>query len=348
MVDDTTTKIFEKTPIDRRSDVGEEEEGGSSELLTPLAPRESLMAAITSGLGLPSLGTTAEGKRAAVTVIHGFDGQNDHASRITLFLSHRGQAGNLLDILLANRTEDLPLTLVSDMLAANFPSGATRERTRLVSAACAAHARRRFFALRELDDEMWLFIRGFMILADIETYAKENERRPREVLRIRRLHAGRVWRILKAQAERFQSQSGWEPSLAPNKACSYLLKHYEALTRYLNDPNLPWTNNLCERALHREKIMLVEAQSRSPRLIQALQETAESWSPPSSQARFSRHENSRIREVRTLTYLRAVVRSLHNNGPPLTPWEYSQIAGPPRKGDASELKTRDSSGTTGK
>lgn len=257
MVDDTTTKILEKTPTDRRSDEGEEEEGGSSENLTPLAPSASLMAAISKGLGLPSLGTTAEGKKAAVTVIHGFDAQNDHGSRITFFLSHRGQAGDLLEILLAKRRKgDPPVALVSDMLAANFPSGGTRERTRLLSAACAAHARRRFFAARDLDDEMWFFLRGFMILADIETYAKENERRPKEVLRIRRIHAGRVWRLLRSHAERFQAQSGWEPSSAPYKACSYLLKHYEALTRYLDDPNLPWTNNLCERALRREKIML--------------------------------------------------------------------------------------------
>lgn len=257
MVDDTTTKILEKTPTDRRSDEGEEEEGGSSENLTPLAPSASLMAAISKSLGLPSLGTTAEGKKAAVTVLHGYDGQNDHASRITFFLSHRGQAGDLLEILLASRSRrDDPVAMVSDMLAANFPSSATRERTRMVSAACAAHARRRFFAARDLDDEMWFFLRGFMILADIETYAKENERRPKEVLRIRKLHAGRVWRLLKAHAETFQAHSGWEPSSAPYKACTYLLKHYEALTRYLDDPNLPWTNNLCERALRREKIML--------------------------------------------------------------------------------------------
>ena len=262
MTDDTTTKILEKTPTDRRSDKGEEEEGGSSSEHKALAPTSSLMAAISKGLGLPSVGTTVEGKKASVTVIHGCDAERDFDSRIVFYLSHRGQAGDLLDLLLKDRSGGPPVKLMSDMLSANFPEPETRQRVGLVSAACGAHARRRFFQNTDLDDDMWYFVRGFAIIADIEDYASENASKPGEVVRIRQTYGGRVWTLMKSRAEKFMFESGWEPSSAPFKACAYLVKHFTALTRYLEDENLHWTNNLCERALRREKIMLGSSRFR--------------------------------------------------------------------------------------
>lgn len=262
MVDDTTTKILEKTPVDRQADDGSDEVGGSSVEYKALAPTESLMAAISTGLGLPKLGTTAEGKKASVTVVHGFESARDLDTRIVFYLSHCGQAGDVLEILLAHRTGDPPVSLVSDMLAANFPTPETRQRVKLTSVGCSAHARRRFFACTDHDDEMWYFIRGFAILADVESYAGENSHKPGEVVRIRQAYAGRVWRLMKARAEAFMFKSGWEPSSAPYKSCAYLVKHFTALTRHLADEHLPTTNNLCERALRREKIMLGSSRFR--------------------------------------------------------------------------------------
>jgi hypothetical protein len=228
-----------------------------------LAPSESLMATISKGLGLPDLGTTAEGKKAAVTVVHGYDAELDYDSRIVFYLSHRGQAGDLLEVLLSKRPPDAPpLRLVSDMLTANFPEPETRRLVGMISAACGAHARRRFFQNTDLDDEMFYFVRGFAILADVESYASENRHKPGEVVRIRTAYGGRVWDRMKARAEKFMFESGWEPASTPYKACAYLVKHFVALTRYLADENLPWTNNLCERALRREKIMLGSSRFR--------------------------------------------------------------------------------------
>jgi hypothetical protein len=263
MTDDTSTKILEKTPTDRLSDKGTEEVGGSSMEFKALAPSESLMATISKGLGLPDLGTTAEGKKAAVTVVHGYDAELDYDSRIVFYLSHRGQAGDLLEVLLSKRPPDAPpLRLVSDMLTANFPEPETRRLVGMISAACGAHARRRFFQNTDLDDEMFYFVRGFAILADVESYASENRHKPGEVVRIRTAYGGRVWDRMKARAEKFMFESGWEPASTPYKACAYLVKHFVALTRYLADENLPWTNNLCERALRREKIMLGSSRFR--------------------------------------------------------------------------------------
>ncbi len=57
----------------------------------------------------------------------------------------------------------------------------------------------------------------------------------------------------------------WAPGMDLHQACKYVIKNFEELTRYLDNPHLQYTNNGSERALRIEKCMLDSSKFRKTR-----------------------------------------------------------------------------------
>lgn len=58
----------------------------------------------------------------------------------------------------------------------------------------------------------------------------------------------------------------WPKTSELAKACAYIIKHFEELTCYLDDPRLPSANNLSERVLRWDKIMQDSSKFRKTEL----------------------------------------------------------------------------------
>jgi len=182
------------------------------------------------------------GERRAVqtTGIVAREGQR----QIALYFSGRRHAGENTAELLAKRAPELsPPIQMGDALSANW----TGEFKRIV-AKCLAHARRQFIDLEEA------FPRECAQVLDAlaEVYrvdAATKRMTDAERLAHHRAHSGEVMAQLRGWiAEQFDEHQV-EPNSSLGRALTYLLKHWEGLTKFLTVAGAPLDNNLCERAL---------------------------------------------------------------------------------------------------
>jgi len=182
------------------------------------------------------------GERRAVqtTGIVAREGQR----QIALYFSGRRHAGENTAELLAKRAPELsPPIQMGDALSANW----TGEFKRIV-AKCLAHARRQFIDLEEA------FPRECAQVLDAlaEVYrvdAATKRMTDAERLAHHRAHSGEVMAQLRGWiAEQFDEHQV-EPNSSLGRALTYMLKHWEGLTKFLTVAGAPLDNNLCERAL---------------------------------------------------------------------------------------------------
>jgi hypothetical protein len=74
---------------------------------------------------------------------------------------------------------------------------------------------------------------------------------------VRGVDSREIWTSIKTHAERMNKR--WSASTKLGEAARYILRHYDALTAYLDDVRLAPSNNHSERMLRQEK--LIEAGS---------------------------------------------------------------------------------------
>lgn len=205
----------------------------------------------------------------------------DPRSTIRFFRTHTGSVGNLMSKLLEWRHPRLTqLVFQGDLSTTNLPSRDLREKFEILLAGCGAHARRPFWKHRDEDPDLCYFmLRGFLMLAQIEKRIDLRGRTTEIVLKYRNRYARMVWQALYNRCQsslkgkvmsRVPPKFGIQPNLWPpdtdlNRACNYLVNHFEELTLYLTDPKLHYTNNGSERALRIEKCMLNGSKFRKTR-----------------------------------------------------------------------------------
>ena len=116
-----------------------------------------------------------------------------------------------------------------------------------IEVGCLSHARRRLVELQDMDCRVAYPLKLIARLYRFETLAD-----------VRRLdHAGRALLRQECSAPVMEKLKRWlvttladePPSSAMAKATSYMLNHWEALTRFLQDGRLSPDNNLCEQQL---------------------------------------------------------------------------------------------------
>jgi hypothetical protein len=93
----------------------------------------------------------------------------------------------------------------------------------------------------------------FTGLAMHEQLLDEVGRNRDNVLAVRQADSRRLWGNIKELATTMTAK--WSKSTKLGAAARYILKHYDTLTAYLDDPRLQPTNNLQERMLRTEKLI---------------------------------------------------------------------------------------------
>lgn len=115
-------------------------------------------------------------------------------------------------------------------------------------AGCLAHARRKLFEARNVDESVSVALDAIQSVYRVEHDAKEaGIAQTDEHLRLRQQRAGPAMATLLTWLE--EKKTEYEPKNLLSAAISYSLKNWEELTRFLADPRIPVDNNRSERAL---------------------------------------------------------------------------------------------------
>jgi hypothetical protein len=190
------------------------------------------------------------------TVISGRTSADDPRSLTVFYRSHLGGCGDLLESILENRDPSLrKVVLQGDLSSTNLitsPELLARFDVKLVG--CSAHARRPF-ALYEHEDPVRC---GYMLtlfqgLAIDEQRLDVHGRNRENVLAVRSNESRQTWNDILKLAKKIADV--WSKATKLGTAARYIIKHFEALTAYLDDPRLEATNNLRERMLRMEKLI---------------------------------------------------------------------------------------------
>ena len=224
---------------------------------------------------------TGEKTGINVSLLVGRSEKEDPRSTIRFFRTHLGSVGDLLSQALELRSPQAgPLTFQGDLSTSNLPRAELMKKFDVIIAGCGAHSRRPFWRYRTDDEALCYFmLRGFLKLSQIEIRIDNRGRTKETVLKLRGRYAKWVWQALKnrciaattgeilgrATYRKDCKPQIWPPSTELHTACRYLIKHFEELTRYLENPYLHYTNNGIERALRIEKCMLSGSKFRKTR-----------------------------------------------------------------------------------
>jgi transposase len=183
-------------------------------------------------------------RKGMYTTVLRFEGEHS----ICLYFTGRQHAGENLDDLLALRDPDLPpIQWMSDGLAANTPKG---HKDQAVDLSCLVHGRRQFVDIEEFfPSQCARVIDAIAKIYKHEAHCKEQKLTPEQRLAYHQEHSGPVMEELKAWMEQQIQERLVEPNSRLGGAFEYLLKRWEALTRFLHVPGAPLDNNTAERAL---------------------------------------------------------------------------------------------------
>ncbi len=172
--------------------------------------------------------------------------EGEHA--ICLYLTGRRHAGENLDAILAHRDPDLPpIQWMSDGLAANTP---TQHKDRALDISCLIHGRRQFVDIDDFfPNECTRVIDAIAAIYKHEAHCKEQQLTPEQRLAYHQAHSREVMDELKSwMGQQFEDKQV-EPNSRLGGAFKYLLKRWDALTRFLHILGAPLDNNTAERAL---------------------------------------------------------------------------------------------------
>jgi len=223
-------------------------------------PRINICQTLHEDIGMLSYRKDSEElKKVNVTFITGKTDELDVNSRISIFYTHFGQAGDLLEKMLLYRKKRIaPLYIVSDLATFNQVDSATIKKHNVFTVGCNAHARRNFWNARKLDDNIYFILRCYKFLYRIE---KIIANKPEVTLKYRQRYAKAAWKILIHGCKK-RILPKWPKGSAPKKAVDYILKHEKELTLYMDNAKLPIDNNRSERGVRGEKLMLAGCKFR--------------------------------------------------------------------------------------
>lgn len=170
------------------------------------------------------------------------------AQTICLYYAGRQHAGENLDALLHQRQPTMGKPLVmSDALSSNT---APNHEAALIRCHCLVHAQRKFHELRDtFPDECQHVLEVLGQVFEHEAQAREWALTAEARLAYHQVYSGPLLARLKTWLERQETERLVEPNSSLGKAISYLLGHWDTLTRFLSVPGAPLDNNTAERAL---------------------------------------------------------------------------------------------------
>ena len=166
--------------------------------------------------------------------------------RIALFFTGPRHAGENLERVLTHRAADLAAPVqMCDALSRNLPG-----ELETIVANCVAHGRRRFVDVAaHFPEACRTVLETLGAVYRHDAVAQQQGLDPDARLAYHQAHSGPLMEELHAWFTAQFATRRVEPNSVLGEAITYMCKHWEALTRFLQVPGAPLDNNICERAL---------------------------------------------------------------------------------------------------
>ena len=223
-------------------------------------PAETPSLAVLLGERLPFESPRRNGDGAKqsmnTTVVSGRSVAEEPTSLIVFYRSHLGGCGNLLEALLKRRNpEARRVILQGDLSSTNLIADAELlKRVTPTYLGCTAHARRPFANYEHEDPSACAhMLHLFLGLALHEERLNVHGRNRENVSAVRGHDSRRHWGSILALARKMALK--WSPATKLGAGANYIIKNFDKLTAYLDDPRLEPTNNQRERMLRMEKLI---------------------------------------------------------------------------------------------
>ena len=153
--------------------------------------------------------------------------------------------------LLQQRTTDTPLITMADAAKSNELTQIDETLlSRLIIAYCLVHGRRRFHELLDMFPQQCQFV--VECIADVyrhEAHCKQQQYTPAQRLKHHQDQSTPVMDTLKVYLSNLWLYGKVEHNSALGEAIQYMLKRWQALTRFLQVEGCPLDNSLCEQAI---------------------------------------------------------------------------------------------------
>jgi transposase len=170
---------------------------------------------------------------------------------IYLFYTSQRSGGKEVSRLLKPREVESPFITMTDAAKSNELSDSDETLlSRLIVAYCLVHGRRKFHELLEVFPQQCQFV--IECIAEIyrhEAHCKQSHYSPRKRLDYHQTHSTPIMGALKTYLTNLWLYGGVEHNSALGNAVRYMLKRWEALTRFLHVEGCPMDNSLCEQAI---------------------------------------------------------------------------------------------------
>ena len=166
--------------------------------------------------------------------------------KIALFFTGHNHAGENLSRVLQERgsRKDRPIQMC-DALSRNLPKGFES-----ILCNCLVHGRRNFVdVMDDFPEACDHVINTVAKIYEHDHKVKEQGLDDAQRLQYHQTHSGPLMRALKVWLEDKFENKEVEPNSSLGKAISYMLNHWQELTRFLEVPGAPLDNNLCEQLL---------------------------------------------------------------------------------------------------
>ena len=167
--------------------------------------------------------------------------------RLSVFyFTGRNHAGENIADLLQNRLQGLaPPGLMCDALSRNIPKD-----LEVILSNCLTHGRRNFIDIvSSFPDQCRHVIETLAQVYENDKIAREKNMSPKDRLTFHQDESKPLMDDLHNWFENQFQEKLVEPNSGLGKAITYMMKHWEPLTRFLEIPGTPLDNNICERAL---------------------------------------------------------------------------------------------------
>jgi hypothetical protein len=234
------------------------QQAATSAQMTARSDNDYLGVRLATELGFEFSRRRREGNKTELhtTTVSGRSEPSDPHSLTVVYRSHLGGFGNLLEILLEKRNKRLRDVIIqSDLATVNLVADPKLlERFKITYAGCASHARRPFSQNRHEDPELckpMLHFFGGLFLYErcLDAHGRNRE----NVLAIRDNECRRLWEDIHEIADTMTMR--WSKKTKLGDGAHYVIRNFDKLTAYLNDPRLELSNNFSERMLRMEKLI---------------------------------------------------------------------------------------------
>jgi transposase len=169
--------------------------------------------------------------------------------QMALFFTGRRHAGENLAQVLARRAAGLTAPIqMCDALSRNLPK--LPRKLEIIVGYCLAHCRRRFVeVVPSFPAECRYVLEALGEVYSYDAQAYEQGLSPEDRLRFHQAYSKPVMEKLQAWLHAQFEEKRVEPNSGLGTAITYLLKHWDRLTLFLQQAGAPLDNNICERAL---------------------------------------------------------------------------------------------------